>query len=90
MDWAKNGSYARTIGYGNKIEAIKISLTNKNIIGNIKYSSYVKGIGWQKDVIDGAISGTTGQGLALEGYQIKLVKKKKQRTMIKKMNMFQK
>lgn len=56
----------------------------------ITYQSHISNVGWQKTTIDGSISGTTGQGLALEGYQIKLVKKKKQRKMIKKMNMFQK
>ena len=73
--WQKkviDGKTSGTVGKTRQIEAIKISLTNKNIIGNIKYSSYVKGIGWQKDVIDGAISGTTGQAKRIEAIKINL------------------
>ena len=45
------------------ILALKINISNTNLSGNIEYSAHVSNIGWQDYVSNGAISGTTGQGL---------------------------
>lgn len=39
---------------------------------SIQYQSHVQNLGWQDWCADGATSGTTGQGLAVEAFQIKL------------------
>lgn len=67
-----NKAISGTTGRNLKVEAIKISLNNMQLAGNIHYSSYVKSKGWQGFVNNGAVSGTTGQGLPIEALQIKL------------------
>ncbi|URN84326.1 hypothetical protein [Acetobacterium wieringae] len=39
--------------------------------GNVNYATHVQNIGWQNAVSDGALSGTVGQSLRLEGITIK-------------------
>ncbi|WP_165062556.1 N-acetylmuramoyl-L-alanine amidase [Adlercreutzia sp. ZJ154] len=83
MDWAKNGESAGTAGYAYRLEGIQIKLVKK---GNsapgstnepfrakyVKYSTHVENIGWQGNVYDGAVSGTTGHALRLEGIKINI------------------
>ena len=54
------------------MEAYKINLIRQNYSGNVNYSSYVNGIGWQSYVSNGALSGTTGQGRKIEAIKINL------------------
>ena len=39
---------------------------------SVEYCSHVATIGWQLPVSDGQVSGTTGQGLAMEAIEIEL------------------
>ncbi len=39
---------------------------------NVNYSSHVQMVGWQKEVSNGTLSGTTGKGYRLEGIKISL------------------
>ncbi len=74
-----NGETAGTSKDEMQIETLTISLNNQPYSGNIIYTSYIKGSGWQNDVKDqstwkmnGEESGTTDQGLALTGICINL------------------
>lgn len=83
LDWAKNGESAGTEGFGYRLEGIEIKVVEKNaaapgeteqpfITGNIhiNYQTHVQNIGWQELKKDGAMSGTSGQSLRLEGIKI--------------------
>ena len=85
LGWAKGGEYAGTAGFGYRLEGIKIILvekgsqapgtTNNSYIEKrpeIKYQTHVQSIGWQNEVKDGEISGTTEYGYRLEGIKISL------------------
>ena len=87
MNWAKNGESAGSAGYSYRLEGIEIVIVEKgknppartNIQYNkpfkchtISYRTHVQNIGWQDYVYDGAMSGTSGQSLRLEGINIKL------------------
>ena len=85
LDWTKNDSIAGTIDCFRRLEAIEIRLESKNnsqiIIGKnsykesknmIKYSSHVQSYGWQNDVVNGEISGTTGESKRLEAYKVSI------------------
>ncbi|WKY44692.1 DUF4430 domain-containing protein [Eubacteriaceae bacterium ES2] len=83
MDWAKNGQDAGTEGFGDRLEAIEIKLVKKagaapgetacpfatnNI--SVSYQTQIQNVGWQGIRSCGALSGTEGQGLRLEGIKI--------------------
>lgn len=52
--------------------AIAAGLTNSPIqTHNIAYNAHIENVGWQGDKYDGETAGTVGQGLRLEGIQIK-------------------
>jgi len=85
LDWAKNGMAAGTAGYGYRLEAIEILVLDKNQVapGNtkipyqskkdshaVRYQTHVQNVGWQEYVGDGAMSGTSGRSLRLEGIRI--------------------
>ena len=86
MDWAKNGAPAGTAGYGYRLEAIQIVLVEKGGTAPgstttpyrdssktgtwLAYRTHVQNVGWQDWVSDGAMSGTEGQALRLEGINI--------------------
>ena len=84
MGWAKNGEQAGTQGYGYRLEGIQIKLIKKgengptstalafSICPTLKYSSYVQSEGWNAEVTNGQISGTTGNGLRMEAFNINL------------------
>ena len=82
LDWAKNGEPAGTEGMSKRLEAIEVKLVKKGapapgstsntfvqrpVIG---YTSYVREIGWQNQVSDSQLSGTSGQRKSLEAIQI--------------------
>lgn len=84
LDWAKNGETAGTTGYKKRLEAIEIKLVEKGeeAPGStetpyrhpcVEYASHVQTAGWQNFVLDGAVSGTTGERKRLEA--IKIIKK---------------
>lgn len=87
LGWAKNGNAAGTEGLSLRLEAIQIIVVKKTDIvsfdisnsfisafgnGSINYRTHVQDYGWQNYVSDGAMSGTQGQSLRLEGINIKL------------------
>ena len=87
MNWAKNGEPSGTAGYSFRLEGIEIVIVKKgenppqrDIINcdqaykftKVSYRTHVQNVGWQNYVYDGAMSGTSGQSLRLEGINIKL------------------
>lgn len=75
VGWTKvagDGQVCGTTGSGKRMEAIKISISDSEISGNVEYSSHVQGIGWQDWKSDGQLSGTNGQSKRLEAIKIKL------------------
>lgn len=83
LDWAKNGEAAGTEGYGYSMQAIEVKLVKKgaaapgptanhNRQSLVSYKAHVSNIGWQGNVYDGDVAGTTGRALAVEAIQIDL------------------
>ncbi len=85
MGWAKNGESAGTEGYGYRVEAIQIKIVKKGAHApgtteqcfskkwtSIVYSAHVQDIGWQNNVKDGALAGTTGESKRVEAIKISL------------------
>lgn len=67
-----NGQTSGTTGQSKKIEAVRIKLVNAPQGTNIKYTTYIDGMGWQGCVSNGATSGTTGQNKRMYGIRIQL------------------
>ena len=83
LGWTSNGSRAGTATYGKRLEAIDIVLVPKGsaapgttarpyVSRAVSYRTHVQNVGWQPYKNDGAVSGTTGRGLRLEGINISL------------------
>lgn len=85
LDWAKNGEISGTTGLAKRLEAIEIKIVNKgaaapgsttrpcvSIAPDITYNTHIQSIGWQGYVKNGAVSGTTGKDLRMEGIMIKV------------------
>jgi len=87
LDWAVNGQASGTEGYGYRLEAIQIVIVAKGDLApgptavpfastyglnKILYRANIQSIGWQGYVADGAIGGTSGKSLRLEGMNILL------------------
>lgn len=82
--WAKNGEVCGSAGEGLRLEGIKILLVRKGEAApvsevsaamygySVTYQTHIENIGWQSYTGDGALSGTTGQSLRLEGIRIYL------------------
>lgn len=83
LDWTQNGLSAGTAGLGKRLEAIEVKLVKKgepapgktttpyrSQTDVVTYSTHVEKVGWQDPVDDGAMSGTSGRGLRLEGIRI--------------------
>lgn len=82
LDWAKNGEASGTSGYSKRLEAIEIVLVEKDgeapgettrpyVTTNlVAYKTHVQTYGWQGNVMDGNISGTSGQSKRLEAIRI--------------------
>lgn len=82
LAWTKNDQPSGTALIAYRLEAIQIKLVPKNTQGPstsgaayvqpaiTTYSTHVQNIGWQQRKSNGAISGTTGQGLRIEGFNI--------------------
>lgn len=80
LDWAKNGESAGTEGLALRLEGIEVVLvekgkaapgkTTRNFVYSdpkVNYSTHVEKVGWQSTVSNGAMSGTSGKALRLEG-----------------------
>lgn len=88
MGWAKNSENSGSKGLSLRLEGIQIRLVEKGSAApgstdnafaqphtpspSIIYRTHIQSIGWQANVTNGTISGTTGKGLRLEAIQIKL------------------
>ena len=81
LGWAKNGEASGTAGYSKRLEAIQIVLVTKGdaapgsterpyVEAQVSYRTHVQSYGWLGYVLDGASSGTSGEGKRLEGIQI--------------------
>lgn len=87
LGWAKNGASAGTEGLSKRVEAIEIKLVEKGAKApgstdnsfitkpSVTYSTHIQTIGWQSNVADGEMSGTSGQSKRLEGVKIDLKNK---------------
>ncbi len=89
MGWAKNGEQAGSASYSYRLEGIEIVLVEKGknpptrtdtrtkksfMKKQLIYTTHVQDYGWQKDVFDGDMSGTSHQSKRLEGIKIRLNK----------------
>ena len=83
LGWAKNGESSGSAGYAYRMEGIEIVLVKKGGSApgstsnayktkQIKYQTHVQTYGWQGEVNDGALSGTSGQAKRLESIKISL------------------
>ncbi|MBQ8132757.1 MAG: S8 family serine peptidase, partial [Bacilli bacterium] len=83
LDWTKNGEYAGTAGYGYRLEAIQIVIQLKTASApgstinpyeaiKVRYSTHIQDLGWQNNINEGQISGTSHQSRRLEAITIVL------------------
>lgn len=83
LGWSKNGVYSGTTSYAYRLEAIEVQLVSKGASApgttsgnyhtrNLYYSTHIQNIGWQENIWNGDVSGTTGQALRLEGIRLSL------------------
>ena len=84
LGWAKNGQSAGSQGFRLRLEAMEIRLVKKGtafdvgsaafVVPNLElsYQTHIQSLGWQENVRDGEVSGTTGKSLRLEGIKINL------------------
>jgi uncharacterized protein YjdB len=80
FDGNKVGKQTLTVTYEGRtatyqVEVVKPAPTPKSTpekVPSVSYRTHVQRIGWQKYVKDGAMSGTSGRSLRLEGINIKL------------------
>ena len=82
LGWAKNGESAGTEGLNYRLEAIEIKLMEKGIYItttdlpfikdtiNFNYQSYLQNEGWQDEVSQGSVSGTTGENKDIEAIRV--------------------
>ncbi len=75
-NWVYNGTLAGAVGESKGVQAMNINIINEEdegLTGGITYHTYVEGIGWEEEwKTDGNMTGTTGQGLSIEGIEMKL------------------
>ena len=88
LGWAKNGETAGTVGFYRSIESIEIKIVekdsesapvqseraclDKSMIGDCTFQAYVDGKGWQDEVGNNEMMGTTGQSKRIEAVKLSL------------------
>lgn len=85
LGWAKNGENAGTEGLAKRLEAIEIKVVEKGGSApgstekpfvkaqpTVSYQTHVQSYGWQSQVSNGALSGTTGRAKRLEAIRVSL------------------
>ena len=88
MAWTKNGAEAGTVGLSGRMEALQVVLLRKGAVApsskdqgttisyvgipEIEYKAHARDIGWQGEVSDGRVSGTTGQSRRIEAITVRL------------------
>ena len=68
FDWVRNKETAGDITKGEKLQVVKIILTDTNK-GGIEYKTYALGQGWQKNATNGDASGSTA---GIQGIKVSL------------------
>lgn len=68
FDWVRNKETAGDIAKGEKLQVVKMILTDTNK-GGIEYKTYVLGQGWQKNATNGDASGGTA---GIQGIKVSL------------------
>jgi GH24 family phage-related lysozyme (muramidase) len=68
--WSKAGGQIVQGLYRRRTEEAQMFLSDNSVYVDVCYNAYVQNIGWQGGVVNGAISGTVGQGLRMEAIQI--------------------
>ncbi|MDO4796496.1 MAG: Ig-like domain-containing protein [Coriobacteriales bacterium] len=72
MDSVADDGGAGTVGKSRRLEALTLKLPN-SISGGIEYRCHLQKSGWEKTwKSDGQVSGTTGQSLRAEAFEIRL------------------
>ncbi|MBR1829195.1 MAG: N-acetylmuramoyl-L-alanine amidase [Atopobiaceae bacterium] len=61
------------VGASEPSESEEVELTPQATKPSVTYQAHVQNVGWQSYVRDGALAGTTGRSLRVEGIRIKLV-----------------
>lgn len=59
-------------GRSKRLEALKITLPDKEYEGDVEYRAFVQGIGWQNWVKNGEIAGTVGASKRIEALEVRL------------------
>lgn len=77
QDEVKNGMTAGTTGQAKQLEALKVSLVKENDeeaggAGSVIVQAHVRDYGWQDEVTDGEIAGTTGENKPIEAMRLHL------------------
>lgn len=84
LDWTKNGEAAGSSGMGYSLQAIRVVVVTKGAAApgttgfsyatktSLSAQGYSKGIGWLNTVGSGAVIGTTGRELPLQGIKISI------------------
>ena len=55
-----------------KLEAVRLSVKNQSVSGEIQYAAYMQGSGWQDWVSDGTDAGNAGGGKRVEAFRVQL------------------
>ena len=75
-EWQVDGNTLGKISENKRIEAIQARIISKTVSypQNITYTSKIAGMGWEEEWLhkNGEISGTTGKGLGIYGFKLKL------------------
>lgn len=88
LGWAKNGETAGTIGFYRSVEFVEVKLVKKNSgeapeqnaracldkedIGALSYSVYLKDMGWQTETGNTQVAGITGQSKTIEALKMQI------------------
>ena len=75
MDSVENGGVLGIIGKSKRLESLKIYLDNTgegNPSGNISYATYLSGIGWQGETLNGIENGSLDGSHGIEAVKISL------------------
>lgn len=86
LNWAKNGEASGTEGFAYRLEGIQVILVPKGDSApsgsgkafikfqnyNVSYQSHIQYRGWGPTALNGATSGSVGQGLRMEAVRIQL------------------
>ncbi|MCL2889113.1 MAG: N-acetylmuramoyl-L-alanine amidase [Eggerthellaceae bacterium] len=88
MGWARNAASAGSVGFDYAAEGFQIAIVAKGgaapgstatpfkdagLLTSVGYETHVQNIGWQSQILDGEMAGTTGRSLRIEALKISLV-----------------